>query len=63
MKLKDHVLSFQVSELAHIHVRMHVCIRDDYKFAKMIGQKPLIAILPLHLVKHPVHYIREIMYK
>ena len=28
-------------------------LRDDYKFSKMIGQKPLIVILSLNLIGHP----------
>ena len=34
-------------------INRHVCCRDDYKFSKMIGQKPLIVILSLNLIGHP----------
>ena len=41
---------------ACVYVLMHAC-RDDNKFSETIGQKPLIVMLSLNLIGHPMHCI------
>ena len=44
------IVKMYSSDIVHAHIFKG---RKDYKFAEMIGQKPLIAMLSLNLVKYP----------
>ena len=45
------------------HEQVYMLHEISYKVAEMIRQKPILAILSLNLVRHPIHCIREITYK